>query len=154
MTWSIGRLLRSFIYGFQREFRPYEKVVIEAALSAMPQVERARIVQHLNARERLQRSNSDRIIIIDTERRSECERIETQGIVHVCAAVVLAGPSVQMVAKLLLNRGVLHTLEFSGPPASLGTETPSVVKVTRNPGGRGYTQDIDAEEHGKPRGDA
>ena len=144
----LARLGRNILYGFRRELRPYEASIIEAVASRITDADQATINAQLVARERVQRWNSDRMVLLSVPRGASLPLLSARNTDHCMAKVRVESPQGKLVAKLMSHRGLLSSLEFSKPPKSLLGSNFVVTSVELSPAEPGHDAGVDAEEHG------
>ena len=105
-SWTVGRVVRSMLYGFQREFRSYERTAVDAALNMSPDRDRLLLSQQFDARERLQRNNLDRVVSVDIQDRGALPKLSTMAEEYMYAAIDLRGRNGTTTLKVLLYKGV------------------------------------------------
>jgi hypothetical protein len=149
---ALRRFGRSLLFGFRRELRAYEAAPFEAALRASQQSDSDALRAQFETRERIQRWGK-RVLYFSLARDTELPRISALNENYCYASAVLSSPQGKVTAKLMTNRGLLSTLEFSRPPLPTLSEGFTVEKLALHPGGVGYAEEIHEEEHG-PRSDA
>lgn len=115
--------------------------------SAAPADARALALQ-LEARERVQRWNGDRMLLFGFAPGEAVALIASRAENHCFATVKLRGEGAPLVARVMTHKGRLSTVEFSKPPRSMLAGGYRILSAELAAGGQGYAQDIDAEEHG------
>jgi len=144
----ISRFLRNLAFGFRRELRPYEREVLEAAIG-LASAEDARCLRlQLEARERVQRWNGDRMLMFGFPPGDDLDLIASRAGNHCFARVKLRGGDATVMVKLMTHRGRLSTLEFSKPPRAMLSAGHQILSAKRADGDTGFAEHIDAEEHG------
>jgi len=124
----------------------------ERALQASQQSDKDALREQFETRERIQRWGT-RVLYFSLARGKELPRIAALDENYCYATAVLSSTQGKVTAKLMTHRGLLSTLEFSRPPLPALSKGFTVENFALHPGGTGYTEEINEEEHG-PRNDA
>ena len=149
---ALRRFGRSLIYGFRRELRAYEAGPFEGALNASKQSDRDALRKQFDSRERIQRWGN-RVLYFSLSRDEALPKIAVLDENYCYASAVLSSPQGKVTARLMTHRGLLSTLEFSRSPLPALSQGFTIESIALHPGGRGYADEINEEEHG-PRADA
>jgi hypothetical protein len=141
---KVGRFA---LLGWNKRLRPHEAAFIEDVLRSVDPHDRDALVTQLERRERLQRWNSDRMVLFGLGEKEALPRIADTSENHCLAkARLLAGGS-SIVAVLMSHRGLLSSIEFSKAPSLLQGYEVEVKSLTLGDASKGYSASIEPEEH-------
>ena len=144
----LARFGRNLLYGFGRKLRPYETALLDRTLTASTPENRALLQRQIDSCERVRRW-TDRVLYFGMPPKRQVLPINTQADEHCYAKIKLLSPLDTVTAKVMLFRGILHTVEFSKSTKILRSAEFRVESVTLDPGGTGYAEEIDDIEHGE-----
>lgn len=147
---TLRKIGRQLLYGGSRNLRSYENAIIQATLEVLNELDRQAFAAQVNARERLQRWNSDRMVLFGFADRAGLPSISSSAENYCLAKAKLSGASGGTTAAVMTHRGVLSSIEFSRSPTHLGTSGLMVESISLHPEHRGFASAIDREEHGLP----
>lgn len=143
----LRKLGRFALYGGFRGPKPYEQQILEATVAALPERDAQALAQQIQAIERLQRWNEDRMVIVGFEDKNSVPKLEDEGTDHCLAKLRLKGEFGSVTANVMTHRGVLSSLEFRPSPRKLQDHEFTVEVVELNSSDAGIAATIDLEEH-------
>ena len=141
---KIGRML---LFGADRKSRPYEDTVMQSVLQILSPGDQKILQEQFDARERIQRGNSDRMVIFGFEDRNALPKLSSLDQDFCLARVALKGTAGAVSVCLMSHKGVLSSMEFAKSPTGFGENPVTVRWVKAGNQHSGYSSSIDAEEH-------
>ena len=143
----LKRLGRQLLYGGSKPLRGYETAVVDVPLAALPASDREVLAAQVDARERVQRWNSDRMVLFGFASRDSLPPLSVTSENCCLAKVKLTHASGRLTASVMTHRGFLSSVEFSSSPTELQDAEVRVDSVKLHSTFPGYSASIDREEH-------
>jgi len=148
MLWSLAKKIgRLALYGWNKQLRTCEASFVDEVLLRVDEWDRKALLAQLEQRERLQRWNSDRMVLFGFGEKAALPRIGDQSENHCIAKARLKGTITSVSVALMSHKGLLSSIEFSKSPRALEGAGVTVEALKLAPAHAGYAVNVDAEEH-------